>query len=219
MQPADAVALRREPHRQHRHAEARPPAHLLARQIHEAVAVQPELRPVVGEVALDQLVGEDIVAGGDRRVRGEDAVGRRDLARDLEVDIQPVDQLAAALQPQERGVALVHVPDTGVNAQRPQRPHAANAQHDLLRDTHLVIAAIQPRGEHAVGGRVLRHVGVHQVERDPPDLHLPDFGVDRAAWQLDANQNLAPVGVARGAGWRLREVQLLVERFLLALAR
>ena len=53
------------------------------------VAVEPQLRPVVGEVAVHQVEGEDVVAGGDGRMGGEDGVGGGDLARDLEVESSP----------------------------------------------------------------------------------------------------------------------------------
>jgi hypothetical protein len=59
-------------------------------------------------------------------VRSEDAIGGGDLAGDFELDIQPVDQLAAALKPQEGGVALVHVPHLRIHAQRTQRAHATD---------------------------------------------------------------------------------------------
>ena len=44
---------------------------VLPAQAEELVAVDLQLRQVVAEVVLDQLRREDVVAGRDRRVRGE----------------------------------------------------------------------------------------------------------------------------------------------------
>ena len=218
MQLAHAVVLRRESERQDGHAEALAPLDLLARELMKRLAVEAELRPEVGEVAVHQVEAEDVVAGGDGGMGGEDGVGGGDLARDLEGNVQPLDQLAAALQAEEGGVAFVHVPDRGVDAERAQGAHAADAKHDLLGDAHLVVAAVEARRERAVGGVVGVDVGVHQVERDAADLDAPDLGIDGAARQLDADADLAPVGVERGDGGGLREVELVVDGFLLAVA-
>ena len=58
----------------------------------------------------------------------------------------------------------------GSNAQLLERAQAADAEHDLLADALVDIAAIELVGDVAVlAGPVLRDVGVEQVERDAAD--------------------------------------------------
>ena len=49
------------------------------------------------------------------------------------------------------------------DAQRAQRADAADAEHDLLLQARLAIAAVEPRRELAIRRRVLLEVGVEQV--------------------------------------------------------
>ena len=102
-------------------------------------------------------------------------------------------QLAHALELEERGMPFVHVPDRRLQTQRPQHPHPADAQHHLLRDAHLLVAAVQPGRQLPIGGRVLLDVGVHQVERDAAHLDAPHLGVDRAPRQVDADDDALAV--------------------------
>ena len=109
---------------------------------------------------------------------------------------------------------LVHVPDIRLIAQRPQRPHPADAQHHLLRDAHLHVAAVQPGRQLPIGRRVALDIGIHQEDGDAPHLEAPHLGIDGAAGQIDADRELAPVAVERGFRRHLAEVELLVDRLL-----
>jgi len=51
---------------------------------------------------------------------------------------------------EERGVPFVHVENGGLDSQRLQRPHAADAEDDLLADARMDVAAIQAVGDVAV---------------------------------------------------------------------
>ena len=72
--------------------------------------------------------------------------------------------LADALQHDERRVAFVEVPDGRVEPERAQRPHAADAEDDLLLDARLAVAAVEARRELAIPRRVLLEIGVEQIE-------------------------------------------------------
>src|SRR5204862_6428271 len=72
VQLAHAVVLCGEPQRQDGHAEARAPLDLLARELMKRLAVESELGPEVAEVAVYQVEAEDVVAGGDGSMGGED---------------------------------------------------------------------------------------------------------------------------------------------------
>ena len=88
-------------------------------------------------------------------------------------------ELADALEAEEPGVALVGVEHLGVDADRLEGPHAADAEQDLLAEPVLGVAAVEPVGDAAHLVRVLLDVGVEEVERHPADLGLPQLGHER----------------------------------------
>ena len=84
-----------------------------------------------------------------------------------------VGELAEPLELQERGMPFVHVEDRRLDPERAQRAHAADAEHELLVDPVLAVAAVQRVGDLPRPVRVAVDVRVEEVERDPPDLRLP----------------------------------------------
>ena len=138
-----------------------------------------ELAPGTGQVLLDQVEREGIVAGGHRRVGGED--GRLAHLFERVVEARAVlDELADALQHDERRVPFVEVPDGRLDAHRPQHAHAADAEDDLLLDAGFAVAAVEPGRQLAVPRRVLVEVGVEQVELHVADADPPDRRQHRA---------------------------------------
>ena len=126
---------------------------------------------------------------------------------------------------------FVHVAGGRGDAHRSQRADAADAQHDLLHQPHLDVAAVELIGDVLVLLAVGRNVGVEQIERDAPDLHLPDLHPDgtprkvecdaerlalRVAHRLEGHVVEIVVGIALllpAVGIeRLPEVALLVEQ-------
>ena len=61
----------------------------------------------------------------------------------------------------------------GVDAERLERAHAADAEEDLLAEPVLDVAAVEPVGDLRSVGRVLVDVGVEQVQRHAADLGPP----------------------------------------------
>jgi hypothetical protein len=103
-------------------------------------------------------------------VGGEDGAGSRHLECRLEVELRTPfldGELTDALETEEAGVALVGVEhlrlrgsgDAGVD---PQRPHATDAQEDLLPEAVLRGAAVQPVGHVTVVVGVALDVGVQE---------------------------------------------------------
>ena len=124
------------------------------------------------EVPLEQIAREPVDAGGHRCVRGEHAARPHRL--DRLVEGEPVaDPLTDPFEPEEAGVALVGVEHLRVDVEGPQRPHAADAEHDLLPETVLFVAAVEAVGDGHGLGRIAGDVRVEQVERDPPDVDAP----------------------------------------------
>ena len=181
VQLADAVAARRAAQRQDGHREAFPGrVGLAAPAPHELFVRQPELLAIAVEVGLDQVRRERVVARGDRRVGGEGQV-RRDLQRGLVEVLRGAggQALARQLEAQERRVALVHVQHVGLRVGRQngaQRAQAADAEHDLLANARVLVAAVQVAGDPAVVLAVVGQVGVEQVQRHATDLGQPDAG-------------------------------------------
>ena len=130
-------------------------------------------------------------------------LSRRTSAHACASDRPLCDVLARALGEEERGVALVQVPDRRLEAERPDGAHAADAQHELLVEPHLAAADVQDVGDRPVGGRVLGDVGVEQEDRHAPDLGDPDRGEQVAPGQLDRDRQRQAgrgPGPARAAG-------------------
>ena len=176
MQFADAVGDVGQADGQHGHAERLVLiAGVLPAQAEELVAADLELGDVAAEIVLDELRSEHVVAGGNGRVRGEDGAGGDGLAGGVEVD-RPCSSIsdADALQAAKGTMPLVHVADGRRLAQGAQGHDAADAQHHLLADAHVAVAAVQPGGDGAVLRRVLRDVGVEQIQRHAADLDAPD---------------------------------------------
>ena len=81
--------------------------------------------------------------------------------------------------------------------------HAAAAEHDLLAQPHLVVAAVEVVRDVAVLGAVDRQVGVEQVERDAADHRAPHREHDIAAREAAAGP---PTGLPLAPATRLERV-------------
>ena len=158
----DAVLVARAAQRERGHVE-------VAAGRRQAERPELELAEDALQVRRDRRLGEVVVAGGHRRVRGEHGVRRDRLGRRLERQALG-HQAAHALEHQERGVALVDVPHRRLVPDRRERARAAHAEHDLLLQARDAVAAVEPVRDVLVALVVLPQVGVEQVERDVPDL-------------------------------------------------
>ena len=198
VQAGDGVGAAGQLEGQHRHAERFPlvvgidPA-----QPHQPLVRQANLVGERAEVLVHQVGGEAVVSGGDGRVGGEGAHRRHVLPRRLERHRVFVHPLADRLEAGKRRVPLVHVDDTGMNPERRQCPHTANAQDDLLPDAGPLVTPIEARGEAAVFVAVLRDVRIEQEQPDAAHVHQPDPGEEWTTAGVDLHQHL---GSLRGAG-------------------
>ena len=145
------------------------------RHVQHAIAKAAQLfqarRAVAAQNANGLLGGEAVVAGRNRRVGGEDALP----AHLLHVGFSGRAQRSAAQlalqqrQRQQRRVALVHVVDIYPVAERVGHARAAHAQHNLLLQAVVGVAAVEVIGEAAIPARVSVQVRVQQVDRH----HMP----------------------------------------------
>ena len=132
---------------------------------------------MVASVSATWLRGVGVVARGDRRVGGEDRLPAADLQRGGQ---RPGPAVVAPreLERHERRVALVEVHEPGLDPHRLQRADAADAEQHVLRQPGVLVADVEAAGDPARGLRVLRALGVEQVERDAADVHAPDLRRD-----------------------------------------
>ena len=144
MDLADAVAPPGEPQRQRRHIKVRPSVAVgIAAEPQKLLAVQAERLPVAVEMLFDEMEGEHVVAGRDRRVRRED--GRRSDELGCFVKAHPaLDQRADAFEDEERRVPFVGVKNRRTYPESFEHSHAADAEDHLLPDARLLVAAVEP---------------------------------------------------------------------------
>ena len=146
----------------------------------------PALGGEVGEVLGQQRTREAVDAGRHGRVRREHAAAAHGLDGGVERQAGG-DELADPLQPEEPGVALVGVEHVGLEAEGPQGADAADAEHDLLAQSVVLVAAVEAVGDGDAVGRVAVDVGVEQVQRDAADVGPPDVDRDVVAGEVDGD--------------------------------
>ena len=184
MQAADAVGTGGRTQR-----ERREPEPGLVGQLAEGgelVHRHADRRGGVGEVLCGNVVGEDLVAGGNGRVGGEDRIPPDQRERVLE-RVSGVDQQSQSLELQEDRMALVDVKDGGGDPGRRKCPHAPDAEQQLLADAHHAIAPVEAGRDLTVGGRVLGDVRVEQQQGHRSHCEPPQDRGDGPGRELDAD--------------------------------
>ena len=189
MDAAHAVDVARAIQCQARHVE-KARGRRGTRQLQDALDRHPQLAHEIPEVRDHQLEAEGVVAGRHRGMRGEHAVRRHRFERGVER--QALRQVfAQQLQDQERRVPFVQVPHPGLHAERAQRAQAADAEDHFLAHPRRLIPAVQAMGDVAIGGDVLRAIGVEQIDRNAAHLRLPQPRDHLAPG--DAHRDLEPL--------------------------
>ena len=105
---------------------------------------------------------------------GENIARRGHLPRLVVGQAELLHDHPGPLRSQKRRVPFVHVADGRPDAERLQRPHAADAQYDLLLDPQFAVASVERSRHTPVVDRVLRDIGIEQVERHASHLGFPD---------------------------------------------
>jgi hypothetical protein len=124
--------------------------------------------------------------------------------------VAALDQIADALQDDERRVPFIQVPHGGRRAHRLERTDTANAENDFLLDACLAVAPVEAGGQLAVPRRVFREIRIeqeqlHAAEPDPPHRHQ-----HAAVSKRNGDNAGLPVRGHRGLHRRLRPGELLV---------
>ena len=121
-----------------------------------------------------------LVAGLERRVRGEDDVLANALERLVERHPRR-DVLRDALERSQRRMALVEVQDVRPDVECLEHAGAAEAEQAVLREADVRVAVIGARRRPARHRVVLRQLGVEHSRETLPTWHAPDLERDLAA--------------------------------------
>src|SRR5262249_46689608 len=101
---------------------------------------------------------------------------------------------ANSLQPAESGVPLVHVTHGRSFPQSAECPDAANPQYHLLANPHVIVTAVELRGDVPIFRGIFRDVRVQEIEWNPSDLNAPDTGPNFSAGKRDVDKKRQPIG-------------------------
>jgi len=93
-------------------------------------------------------------------VGGEHVAHHGGLPGLLEGAPGPFHRAADAFEAEEGGVPLVHVEGVGAERHLVEEGDSADAEHDLLTDSHVLVAAVQLVRDILIGNAVLRQIGV-----------------------------------------------------------
>ena len=190
---------------------------LLERNVHKRITINAQLRPEVVEKLIHQIQRKRIIARWNRRVGGEYGVFA-DFGSGVFQILAALHSFAQQFESQKCRMTFIHVPHRRIDAQRSQRPHAADAQNNFLRHPQRLVAAVQTRRQFTVFGAIFVHVGIHQQQRNAPNLKAPHLDKYRAPRQIHADFQLAAVRIPRHHCGQFGEIQALVQGFLYAFA-
>src|ERR1051325_3174972 len=108
--------------------------------------------------------------------------------------------------------------DVRLYFERAEQAHAANAQHHLLHDARLAVAAVEVARHEAISLFILRNVGIEQVKRDAPDARAPSLRAHGAPAHLDLDYQRSARFVRHTPDRKLRRMRLAVVLLLPAVA-
>ena len=189
MEGGDAVAMAAEAQGEDGHAKFFAAiGGILAAQGEEILFADAEIVGVTADVFESEFWIEAVIAGGDRRVGGEDAgVGdAADGGREIDAAAR---ETGDAFEGGEGGVAFVHVNDSRGLADGIEGDQSADAEENFLPDAVFAVAAVEVMSEQAVGGFVAGDVGVEEEERHAADGLAPDFGGNSAVCHGDIDDD------------------------------
>jgi hypothetical protein len=162
----------------------------------QAVAVEAGCLAGFAEVVHDHVVGEVVVAGRHRRVRGEHRVGRHRLQRGGERHALAATSSRMRSSTRKAAWPSLMCQTVGLQPQRGERAHAADAEQDFLLDAGAPVAAVELVRNPAVGFAVLSSCGVEQIQAVVADAGAPDLGPHHAPGEGTPTRSSLAVGAA-----------------------
>ncbi len=128
---------------------------------------------IAAQVLADAGRGKAVEAGFDRRMRGEQVAGTGRGQRHFEGHAARRHVAARPLEHGKGGMPVVEMAHLRGQPGSLEQAPAADAQHDLLTQAHLPVAAVQLAGDQANLRWVGRLVGVEQQQSATADARLP----------------------------------------------
>ena len=127
--------------------------------------------PVASQNANGLLQRKSIVAGGNRRVCGEDAppAHRGEISFSGRAERSAAQLAFKQRQGEQCRVAFVHVVHIHPVAKRVGHASSAHAQHNLLLQAVVAVAAVKVIGQTAVPSRINLKIRIKKIDRD----HVP----------------------------------------------
>ena len=156
------------------------------------------------------------MAGRHDRMRGEHRARGDCFERAFERQAA-CGQHADAFEHEERRMAFIHVPHRWREIQRSECAYAADAEHDLLLDAGLPIAAVQPIRDRAIGVGVFPNVRVEQIEHHVANARLPHAQRYFTSGQRNADAELLSAVRVHELDGQLGEVGIGIRDVLAAL--
>jgi hypothetical protein len=95
------------------------------------------------------------------------------------------DEFPDAFYGQEGRMAFIAMPDRGIDAQGAQDPYAADPEQKFLTEPDFLVSTVEPRGEGTILGRILRHIGIDEIEGHSSVTYLPHQHRNLAVADLD----------------------------------
>jgi hypothetical protein len=149
----DGIGVGGQPEREGRQAEGRLVAEAAERE--QSLAIETRRRCERADVAVHELLVEDLVTGRHRRVGREHGGAANLLESRLRLHAVGHER-ADALDLEKRRVSLVQVEHGGLDPERREGTHPAHAEQELLPDPMLAVTAVEG---------VREPVDLEQVER------------------------------------------------------
>ena len=158
---------------------------IFAAERHQAVMREAEIFAERSQMLFNQIRAEAVVAGGHRRVRGEDDFAGDAVDGVVEIQAFFLHAIANRFEHRESAMAFVEMQHARRDAHRFQRAEAADAEQQFLADADARIAAVEARGKFHVLRRVSFDVRIEQQQIAAAHFHAPDLGVDHSAARFD----------------------------------
>src|SRR5215471_3133643 len=134
---------------------------------------------------LKQVFVKTIMPGGNRRMRRENDFARDTAGRFFEIDAFFVHTASNVFENGEGAMPFVQMQYARRNTERFQSAESSDAKQQFLPDTDAAVAAVEPRHEIAIFGRVPHNIGIEQQQIATPDFQSPDPCAYRAAPGFD----------------------------------
>ena len=174
-----------------------------------------ELVGVVPDILRKEGLVEVIMSCRHRSVTGIETGGADQLQCLIEVETA-LHHMSHTLQSHKGGVSLIGMVYIGLDAEETKHLYTADAEHILLLHAVLPVASIELMSDLTIPLRVLRNVGIHEIELHPTYIDTPDLGRHLVAIEGHSKNQGSAIVVTHQREREILEVLSLVLGYLLS---